>query len=176
MRVLLVAPNASMRMGGEAILPLHWLRELNALGVSAALLTHARCRDEIEASTYRQFPVSYVEDSWLERRIWWLTQRLPGAMQRLGKFALTLVTMLRLGAAVRAMVAKDPVDVIHQIHPVSPRLASAITHRSIPVVIGPLNGNMTYPPGFAAHYGGGSERVESALRGLSSVVHFFLRG
>ena len=32
MRVLLVAPNASARMGGEAILPLHWLRELRALG------------------------------------------------------------------------------------------------------------------------------------------------
>lgn len=176
MKVLLVAPNASARMGGEAILPLHWLRELRALGADARLLTHARCRGELEASPYAAMPISYVEDSPVEVALWRFGQRVGGFPGRLSGFLLSLVSMIRLGAEVRRLSGRERYDIIHQVTPVSPRLASPVTDRSVPVIIGPMNGNMTYPEGFARDYGDGSEGAERTARGLSGFMHSLFRG
>lgn len=176
MRVLLVAPNASARMGGEAILPLHWLRELRELGVEAELLTHARCREELQNSDYAAMPISYVEDTEIERFLWRLSDRTGGIVSRLVGFLLSLVSMVILGRHVRRMASAVSYDLIHQVTPVSPRLPSPVTHPSVPVVIGPLNGNMTYPPGFASRYGDGSEEAEGVARGMSELVHRFFPG
>ena len=64
MRVLLVAPNISMRMGGEAVIPYHCMRELRALGLDVTALTHARVRDELRASSlWRDGDFHFVEDA-----------------------------------------------------------------------------------------------------------------
>ena len=44
MKVLMVAPNISRKMGGEAVLPWHYIRELRKLGLDVHALTHARVR------------------------------------------------------------------------------------------------------------------------------------
>lgn len=176
MRVLLVAPNASARMGGEAILPLHWLRELRALGVDAHLLTHERCREELEASAYAQMPISYVADSGAEKSVWRFQKGAKGFAWRASGFLLSLLSMMRLGKEVRRKVDAEGFDLIHQVIPVSPRLASPVTHPKVPVVIGPLNGNMTFPDGFAKDYGDGSETAEEMARGLSAFTHKLLPG
>ena len=44
MRVLIVAENASVRYGGEAILPYHYFRLLLARGVDVHLSVQARTR------------------------------------------------------------------------------------------------------------------------------------
>ena len=176
MRVLLVAPNASARMGGEAILPLHWLRELRALGVDARLLTHARCRDELQASDYAHMPISYVEDTSAEIALWKFSAKTGGIVSRLSGFLLSLVSMVSLGREVRRMTQAEDFDLIHQVTPVSPRLPSPVTHPKVPVLIGPLNGNMTYPDGFAATYGDGSEEAEGRARQFSEIVHRIFPG
>ena len=176
MRVLLVAPNASARMGGEAILPLHWLRELRALGVDARLLTHARCREELQASDYASMPIAYVEDTSVERFLSRVSGRTGGFLSRLTGFALSLVSMMILGREVRKIARREGYDLIHQVTPVSPRLPSPVTHRSVPVVIGPLNGNMVYPEGFAERYGDGSEAAEGQARRLSEWMHLLFAG
>ncbi|NNU15526.1 glycosyltransferase family 4 protein [Parvularcula sp. ZS-1/3] len=176
MRVLLVAPNASARMGGEAILPLHWLRELRALGVDARLLTHVRCKEEIDASAFAGMPVHYIEDSGAEREIWKFRQKSKGIAWRLGGFSLQLTSMIRLGKEARKIADRDGIDLIHQVIPVSPRLPSPVTHPRIPVVIGPLNGNMTFPDGFATSYGDASEEAEGLARKLSAPMHSVFGG
>ncbi|GGY36565.1 glycosyltransferase family 4 protein [Parvularcula lutaonensis] len=176
MRVLLVAPNASARMGGEAILPLHWLRELRALGVDAHLLTHERCRAELEDSPYAEMPISYVADSSGERAVWRFQKGAKGFAWRASGFLLSLLSMMRLGKEVRRKVDAEGFDLIHQVIPVSPRLASPVTHKTVPVVIGPLNGNMRFPDGFAKDYGDGSEAAEEMARGLSAFTHRLLPG
>ena len=47
LKILIVADHASARFGGEAVLPIHYFRELRARGLPVWLLTHARTRDEL---------------------------------------------------------------------------------------------------------------------------------
>jgi glycosyltransferase involved in cell wall biosynthesis len=49
---------------------------------------------------------------------------------------------------VRQLIRDHGVDVIHQPIPVAPRFPSAMLDVGVPVVIGPMNGGMEYPPAF----------------------------
>ena len=60
---------------------------------------------------------------------------------------------------VRELVVQHGVDVVHEPIPVSPRQPSLIYDVGAPVVIGPMNGGMNYPPAFAEAQG----RVERSL-------------
>ena len=46
-RVLIVSEHASVKFGGEAILPWHYFRILRRRGVEAWLVVHERTRDEL---------------------------------------------------------------------------------------------------------------------------------
>jgi glycosyltransferase involved in cell wall biosynthesis len=54
---------------------------------------------------------------------------------------------------VRDLVHKHRVDVVHEPIPVSPRQPSLICGVGAPVVIGPMNGGMSYPSGFEKSQG-----------------------
>jgi hypothetical protein len=79
MRVLLVAPTASKKFGGEAILPVQWFRTLRGIGADVELLTHARVRDELtELSPGDLDRIHFVEDTWLHRWLDAPSRWLPG--------------------------------------------------------------------------------------------------
>ena len=61
------------------------------------------------------------------------------------------------------MVREQGINVIHQPMPVSPREPSALYGFGVPVLIGPMNGGMDYPPAFAIVRG----RVERGLLALA---------
>jgi glycosyltransferase involved in cell wall biosynthesis len=69
-----------------------------------------------------------------------------------GKMLLGALASLVVGwnkrRAVRLLVKGKKVDVIHQPVPVSPIMPSVMFSMGVPVVIGPMNGGMDYPPGF----------------------------
>ena len=46
------------------------------------------------------------------------------------------------------MIAREQISVVHQPIPVSPKESSLLYNLGAPVVIGPMNGGMSYPPGF----------------------------
>src|SRR5690606_27702361 len=50
----------------------------------------------------------------------------------------------------RRLVAAHGIDVVHETNPVSPRQPSALYDVGAPVIIGPMNGGMTFPPAFRA--------------------------
>ena len=50
--------------------------------------------------------------------------------------------------AVVQLVKKLEIDVVHQPTPISPRVPSLLVDLPAPLVIGPMNGAMEYPPGF----------------------------
>ncbi|WP_031548838.1 glycosyltransferase family 4 protein [Parvularcula oceani] len=176
MRVLLVAPNASARMGGEAVLPLHYLRELTAAGVEAELLTHARCREELTEGSYRDYPLHFVEDSSLEHRVWRATKDLPTAFSQAGDLLTGTITGYRLRSAAEALLATGRFDLAHQITPVSPRAPSFLGDAEVPLICGPMNGNMTYPPGFERSYGEGTGMVSRVIRTVSDTVNGAAKG
>jgi glycosyltransferase involved in cell wall biosynthesis len=149
-RVCIVAENASFRFGGEASLPLHYYSRLRARGVEAWLIVHGRTREELQAL----FPdnagrIRFIPDKWFHKLIWRLNAFLPRrvAEATLGTL-MVLVNQWIQRQMVRALIASDHVNVVHQPIPVSPRAPSLICKLGIPVVIGPMNGGMDYPKAF----------------------------
>jgi len=69
----------------------------------------------------------------------------------------------------RKLVAQQQIDVVHQPIPVSPKESSLLYDLGAPLVIGPMNGGMSYPPASGkcredSH--GGFMRVGRAISGL----------
>ena len=151
-RVLIIAENASLSIGGEAILPVQWFVGLAKEGVEAHLLVHSRCKAEL----IRELPqlrerMHFVPEKRLQTIVWKLGSRLPPHVRDFTTgWVVHLISQFMQRRAARVMVAKSSIDIIHQPTPVSPRLPSMLHGLGVPVIIGPMNGNMTYPPGSAS--------------------------
>jgi glycosyltransferase involved in cell wall biosynthesis len=148
--VLIVAENASMRLGGEPSLAMHWFLELLKEGVDVHLLVHIRSKSELDQSLSR-FPsrIHYVPEVLLHKVFWKLGKTLPDHVRSFtSDWLVHLVTQFMQRRAVRRLIKQYKFDIVHEPTPVSPRLPSMMYGLGAPVVIGPMNGNMTYPPGF----------------------------
>ncbi|MEX0939049.1 MAG: glycosyltransferase family 4 protein [Pirellulales bacterium] len=179
LRVLVVAENASDRMGGEAVLPLHYFRELRRAGVEAWLITHERVAPELRESLGGDIEfVRFVEDTWLHRAAYRIGRMFPSQIE-LAWYALTLgtLTQIRLRRMAIELHRERGIDIVHQPTPVAPKAPSWIFGVGAPVVIGPMNGGMVYPGGFARLY---ESRLTAAavrvLRGLSQALHVIVPG
>src|SRR5216683_3199554 len=67
--VILIAPNVSEQMGGEAIKALQIFREIKKLHPRTIQITHERCRPEL-TDRLRLTDVYYVSDTWLSVSLW----------------------------------------------------------------------------------------------------------
>lgn len=178
MRVLIVADNVSARRGGEAILPLHYFRRLRTRGVEAWLIAHERTRDELTECLGSEIDrVWFVPDTPMHRRLerarTWLPPRLQfftvGFLSRL----LSQVIARKLA---RQLVAEKQIRVVHQPTPVSPRESSLMHSLGAPVIIGPMNGGMTFPPGFIAEGAEDAARFTRIGRRLSGAFNWIFPG
>jgi glycosyltransferase involved in cell wall biosynthesis len=150
LRVLLVADSASSCYGGEAIHPVHYFRIMRSRGIATWMVVHSRTRAELS----KIFPddagrIYYIEDTFLQKLLWKIEKPLP---HMLGFFTIGLIRRLMTQFAARGivkrLVAEHRIDVVHQPIPLSPKEWSAIYNVGAPVVIGPLNGGMTFPAAF----------------------------
>jgi glycosyltransferase involved in cell wall biosynthesis len=178
LRVLIVAENVSARFGGEAFLPLHYFKFLRARGIDAWLVTHERVRSELLAI----FPternrIYFVPDTTAHRLLWRVNSRLPyrigHATCGMGLFILTALMQRRI---VRDLVRRLEITVVHQPTPVSPRAPSAMFNVGAPVVIGPLNGGMTFPPAFRRYQPALEGPIVNTLRHTATAVNQLLPG
>ena len=147
-RVLIVSDHASARFGGEAILPLHVFRRLRRRGVDAWLLVHDRTRDELLAlMPEEEGRIVFLPDGPLNRACSRLSRHLPSQLAHVTfGFVSRLSTQLAARRRARRLVAELGIDLVHQPIPVSPREPSTLYGLGAPVVIGPMNGNMAFPP------------------------------
>jgi glycosyltransferase involved in cell wall biosynthesis len=76
----------------------------------------------------------------------------------------------------RELVRAHGIQVVHEPIPVSPKLPSAMFDVGAPVVIGPLNGGMEFPPAFSAMQGGFERRLIGALRATSDLANTLIAG
>jgi glycosyltransferase involved in cell wall biosynthesis len=150
LRVVIVAENVSTKLGGEAFDPLHYFRVLRSRQIEAWLVTHARNQSELQAL----FPADcdymrFVYDTWLHKLLWFLEQRLP---RRLGEVTMGLLSHLHTQSIQRRiichLVSEHHIDVVHEPIPLSPKYPSLMFDVDAPVIIGPLNGDMEFPPAF----------------------------
>jgi glycosyltransferase involved in cell wall biosynthesis len=150
-RVLLVAENASAKFGGEAILPIHYFRLLRQRGIEVWLVVNQRTKHELAPLfADEQHRIHFVPDTKFRQFLEKIARPFPAAVKHF-TFRLwgRLLSGIRARRIVRRLVKEHQIDIVHQPTPVSPKEASLIFHVGAPVIIGPMNGGITYPPGFA---------------------------
>jgi glycosyltransferase involved in cell wall biosynthesis len=177
LRVLIVAEHASARFGGEAALPLHYFRVLHRRGIPVWLLTHARTRAELSVLYPGDDRILYVEDTRFHRAMWRLGQMLPDQISYFTTgFLSRLSTQLAQRRLARRLVREHRITVVHQPMPVSPREPSVLFGFGVPVVIGPMNGGMDYPPAFRRKRGAAERALLSWARASASAINRLMPG
>lgn len=177
-RVAIVAENASTKLGGEAFDPLHYFRVLRSRNIEAHLITHDRTQHELlELFPEERSNMHFVSDTWLHKLLWFCQQRLP---RRMGEVTLGLIshlyTQLIQRRLVCRLVACHQLDVVHQPIPLSPKYPSLMFGVGAPVVIGPLNGGMDFPPAFQSRQGNFVGLTVALGRQIADLVHRLLPG
>lgn len=177
-KILIVAPNASSRFGGESFLPLKYFQILRRRGHPVLLLTHARNREDLEtAFPQARDAIFYIEDSRAHRAIWKAGSYFPEPLRgAVFGTALYLVNDLFQSRLIRQLVQEGRVDVIHQPAPVSPKQPSSIYGFGVPVVIGPMNGGMSYPPGYEDHESAWARRFVALSRRIARAMNVLIPG
>ncbi|MEC4812615.1 MAG: glycosyltransferase family 4 protein [Scytonema sp. PMC 1069.18] len=150
MRVVIVAEHASSKFGGEAFLPLNYFRLLRSRGVETWLVVHARTKTELQALLPGESDrMHFVSDTWIHQFLYrfglLLPRRLAGTTTGLMSHLYTQSIQRRV---VRQLVREHNIDIVHEPIPVAPTFPSLMFDVGVPVVIGPMNGNMEFPPGF----------------------------
>ncbi len=148
LRVLVAAEHASTRLGGEAILPFHYFRLLRARGIDAFLIVHERTRDELlDLFPADHARIHFIQDQALQKVFYRIGRILP---RRIDEATLGLANQLLTQSAQRRVLRSlaTASSVIHQPIPVSPRFPSLLAGLGSPLIGGPLNGGMEYPPAF----------------------------
>jgi glycosyltransferase involved in cell wall biosynthesis len=157
--VILVAPNVSEQMGGEAIKALQIYRELRRQGVVVHQITHERVRPELDAK-FPDMNVTYVSDGPIQR---WVS-RLP-----LLAAINNMIFQWKAVREIRRLLNGRGNTLVHYTSPVSPILPYFRTPGAA-VVIGPINGNIHYPPAFR-HREPASYRVRRLLHPITQFLH-----
>ncbi len=139
---ILVSPNVSEQMGGEAIKALQIYLELARRGARVQQVTHERVKSELDHN-FPDMSVSYVKDTWLQRMAY------HGGLVNSLLFVvsdplISIIFQWRAARLVEALLRDSPESIVHFTSPVSP----VLPYFRIPgakVVIGPINGNIHYP-------------------------------
>lgn len=152
-KILIVASNASAQFGGESFIPLKYFQVLRSKGIPVRLIAHARNRDSLEQELGPDMAlVDLIEDTGWHRAIWRAGRVFPTRLSDIvfGQL-LNSANEIFQKRLIRKLVAAGQVDVIHQPIPVSPRTPSSLHGFGVPVIIGPMNGGMTYPEGYSEY-------------------------
>jgi len=155
MKVVIVAMNVSTRFGGEAILPWHYFRLLRRRGVQTWLVAHERTRRELTTLLPGEIEwMRFVPDRFAQRLLDKMSGPLPKRVAEITMgWGIGIYTGWMQRKIVRDLVRQHAVDIVHEPIPVSPRQPSLMCAVGAPVVIGPMNGGMNYPPAFAKSQG-----------------------
>jgi glycosyltransferase involved in cell wall biosynthesis len=178
MRICIVAEHASKRFGGEAFLPVHYFHLLRSRGIESWLVVHSRTRSEIAELFPQDIDrILFVPDLWIHRLVSNLSRFVPRRLS-VATFGLLnqLITQFCQRSIVRRLIRNQSIDVIHQPIPISARFPSALFGLGVPVVMGPLNGGMEYPPAFRRNESWTSRAAIAFLRLFVNVANTLLPG
>lgn len=134
--IVLVSANVGQNFGGEAIKAWQYAKYLRTAGYGLLIIAHERSRSEVEAefasNTFRLIP-----DDWLTMLMW----RTP----------LRVFMNFYFHWLVRRVINREKLDptthILHYIAPISP-VAVRLPPSGFHTVMGPLSGNIYYPPSF----------------------------
>lgn len=170
--VLVVAANASEVWGGEAILPIHIFRGLLQAGHDAWMCVGVETKSELDQlfgpDAHR---ITYIEDARMHSAFRKIQSRIPLWMgSNPLYYPQVLATQWRQRKVVVNLIKKLKIDVVHQPTPVSPKVPSLLVNLPAPLVIGPMNGAMEYPPGFRFLQPRGIRSVKELAKSLANML------
>ncbi len=135
MKIVVIAPNVSENLSGEAIKAFQYITHLLSNGDDVTLLTHARSRGHLD-----QFPdmlaVRFVEDGFWQKFFW---------RSRVLRSLVDVPFFLAVRKIIEGVYAEAPETVFHFLGPVSP-IIPRFPVRGSKSVLGPITGNIYYPP------------------------------
>ncbi len=150
-RVLLSAYQCAPGQGSVSQIGWEWYSRL-AIRADVTLLTHVRNRAALEGAgaPLHGSTIIYVDTEWFAGPIYRLaTQIFPRSQHAV--FLLSSVDFYVYDYCARrhARKARQQWDVVHAVTPVSPLAATSLFKLGLPLVVGPWNGGMESPRGFA---------------------------
>lgn len=177
-KVVIVAENASALFGGESLHPLRYFRIMRRKGVDVTLITHARNQAHLSDVLGDEINrVVFIPDSAFYSTCQKVSSALP---PRIAEFTLgTLyrsVTQVRARRIARELVRSRGIEVIFQPIPISPKEISFVYGMGAPVVMGPLDGGMSFPPAFRRRENKAALVFTTIARRLSHLVHRLVPG
>ena len=179
LNILIVCEHASNVYGGEAMLPLNYFRLLSTdPNNQVYLITHARVKASIEQLTdIKQDHVFYMPDTKLHQVLDKYSALLPDRISLLTfGFLMHLLTQFYQWKLARKIVKTKNINILHEPAPVSAVLPSVMFCLGVPVVIGPMNGGMTFPPAFNTMAGRFERVLYRLTRVLSTVFNILIPG
>ena len=177
-KVLIVCEHASSKFGGEAMLPLNYFLLLSNKLPQVFLLTHARTRKDLETVPGINLDrIFYTPDTWAHKIFNVIGGKLPDRIASITFGALShLLTQYFQWKMTRKLVREFSIDIVHEPAPVSPKQPSMMFAVGAPVIIGPMNGGMSFPPAFAYMSGPFERWLYSVLRFFSSLYNVLIPG
>jgi glycosyltransferase involved in cell wall biosynthesis len=177
-RVAIVAQNASLKFGGEAALPWLCFKALRQKGVDCHLIAHGRTGPELFAA----FPddrdrIHLAPETRIDRLLWRIGSFFAGNIDsRTFVIARHILNQTHQRRIVRSLIADKKIDIVHELNPVSPKQVSLMHDLGVPVVIGPLAGGTTYPPGFFYLEPRGTRALEAFGLALAKILNRLFAG
>jgi len=150
MKVLIIADNVSMRMGGEASLPFYYFKLFRTQGIDTYCICHARVKNEIQQAfspeDYARF--TFVEDTFLQVKVYSLIKGLPGRLSFVFGQWIYFSTMSRARSVAQTTIMQKNIQLVFEPAPITPKGVSFTYGLGVPVVIGPLCGGLEFPSAF----------------------------
>lgn len=148
--VLLISPNVTDKMGGEAIKALQFALYLKKVGRRFKIICHARSAHAVE-TTFEADEYVMVHDNWFQLLLWYSVILRPFLNLDFNRWAAGIISR-----------GFDPKAVIlHYIAPVSP-VVVRLPPDGFDFVAGPMTGNIFYPPAFK-HRMSAKDRIRETL-------------
>lgn len=178
LRVLIVSEHASNVFGGEAVLPLNYFMMLSQKNIDTYLITHERVRKTLESiETINQDKIIYIPDTLIHKFLFRMSSFLPDRISLITTGALMhLLTQFYQWFLARKVIKEKNINIIHEPSPVSPKQPSFMFGLGVPVVIGPMNGGMSFPVAFEFMAPKMEQYMYGFFRFFSSVFNLLIPG
>jgi glycosyltransferase involved in cell wall biosynthesis len=149
-RILLSAYQCGPDMGSVSQIGWEWFSRL-AARAPTTLVTHVRNRPALQAAGAEALgEIIYIDTEWFARRLYKLACRLFPRSEHAAFLLASLDFFLYDWLAVRRLrPRRDEWDLVHGVTPVTTSAPTRLHRLGLPVVLGPLNAGLDFPPAFA---------------------------
>jgi glycosyltransferase involved in cell wall biosynthesis len=178
LRVLLLADDCNPDWGSQSVCG---YKACKAIGerVEAVVATHMRNEPNIARKGLGRCEVVYVDNEYIASPMSRLSQMLRGgtSVAWTTAIAMSYLPYLAFEREVWRRFKRElkgrQFDIVHRYTPMSPTLPSPMAKWSpCPFVLGPLNGGLKWPPGFAAEFSREKEWM-TYLRGAHRLLPYY---